>query len=149
VACFLESSPCDLFEFHRRFRFLDPSTQAARPRALAFARQTLQTRKKLRSRATTKNGFVMFYVYVLHSDKDAGLYIGYSTDLRKRLLEHKTGMAFATSYRAPWKLVYYEAYADSADAKGREVFLKSGSGRRFLMKQLAYYFQKHPFRPAA
>ena len=91
----------------------------------------------------------MFYVYVLHSDKDGGLYIGYSTDLRKRLVEHKTGMAFATSYRAPWKLVYYEAYTDPADAKGREVFLKSGSGRKFLMKQLAHYFQEHPFRPTA
>ena len=91
----------------------------------------------------------MFYVYVLHSEKDKGLYIGYSTDLRKRLAQHKTGAAFATSYRAPWKLIYYEAYTDSADAEGREVFLKSGSGRKFLIKQLAHYFQKHPFRPTA
>ena len=91
----------------------------------------------------------MFYVYVLDSDQDAGLYIGYSTDLRRRLVEHKTGRAFATSCRAPWKLIYYEAYTDPADAKGREVFLKSGSGRKFLMKQLAHYFQKHPFRPTA
>jgi putative endonuclease len=91
----------------------------------------------------------MFYVYVLHSDKDDGLYIGYSTDLRKRLVQHKTGTAFATSYRAPWILIYYEAYLEPADAKGREVFLKSGSGRKFLMKQLAHYFQKHPFRPTA
>ena len=91
----------------------------------------------------------MFYVYVLHSDKDAGLYIGYSTDLRRRLVEHKTGMAFATSYRAPWKLIYYEAYTDLLDAKGHGVFLKSGSGRKFLMKQLAHHFQKHPFRPTA
>ena len=91
----------------------------------------------------------MFYVYVLHSDQDAGLYIGYSTDLRRRLVEHKTGMAFATSYRAPWKLIYYEAYTDLLDAKGHGVFLKSGSGRKFLMKQLAHHFQKHPFRPTA
>jgi putative endonuclease len=91
----------------------------------------------------------MFYVYVLHSDKDSGFYIGYSADLQKRLRQHKTGAAFATSYRTPWKLIYYEAYMDQADAKGREVFLKSGSGRKFLMKQLAHYFQKHPFRPTA
>ena len=91
----------------------------------------------------------MFYVYVLQSVKDDGLYIGYSAALRKRLVQHKTGTAFATSYRAPWKLIYYEAYLEAADAKGREVFLKSGSGRKFLMKQLTHYFQKHPFRPAA
>ena len=91
----------------------------------------------------------MFYVYVLHSDKDAGSYIGYSTDLRKRFVQHNAGAAFATSYRAPWKLIYYEAYLEPSDARGREVFLKSGSGRKFLMKQLTHYFQKHPFRPTA
>jgi putative endonuclease len=88
----------------------------------------------------------MFYVYVLHSVKDKGLYIGYSGNLRKRLFEHKAGTAFATSYRGPWKLIYYEAYVEAVDATRREVFLKSGSGRKFLMKQLAHYFQKYPVR---
>jgi putative endonuclease len=91
----------------------------------------------------------MFYVYVLHSDKDEGLYIGYTGNLRKRLAEHNAGAAFATSYRGPWRLIYYEAYREAADAKGREKFLKSGSGRKFLIKQLAHYFRRHPFRPAA
>lgn len=91
----------------------------------------------------------MFYVYVLHSAKDEGLYIGYSTNLRKRVAQHKAGAAFATSYRTPWKLIYYEAYLEPADATGREVFLKSGSGRKFLMKQLTHHFQKYPFRPTA
>jgi len=91
----------------------------------------------------------MFCVYVLHSDKDAGLYIGYTGNLRERLTEHNAGAAFATSYRGPWKLIYYEAYREAADAKGREKFLKSGSGRKFLIKQLAHYFRRHPLRRAA
>lgn len=91
----------------------------------------------------------MVYVYVLQSDIDEGLYIGYSADLRKRLREHKTGAAFATSYRRPWKLIYYEAYTEEPDAKGREKFLKSGSGRKFLLKQLLHHAQKHPFRKTA
>ena len=33
----------------------------------------------------------MFYVYLLHSIADDGLYIGYSTDLKRRLSEHKRG----------------------------------------------------------
>ncbi|HQF39045.1 MAG TPA: GIY-YIG nuclease family protein [Opitutaceae bacterium] len=33
----------------------------------------------------------MFYVYVLHSESDAGLYIGFSADLRRRLREHQAG----------------------------------------------------------
>lgn len=86
----------------------------------------------------------MFYVYVLHSGLDSGLYIGYSTDLRKRLAQHKAGTGFATSYRAPWKLIYYEAYLNQVDALGREQFLKSGSGRSFLKRQLKHYFAKQP-----
>jgi putative endonuclease len=91
----------------------------------------------------------MFYVYVLQSAKDDGLYIGYSADLKKRLRQHRDGVAFATSYRGPWKLIYYEACHERADAEGREQFLKSGSGRSLLRRQMAHHFQKHPLRPAA
>ena len=33
----------------------------------------------------------MFYVYVLQSETDDGLYIGFSTDLRRRLKSIKRG----------------------------------------------------------
>src|SRR5689334_1493578 len=82
----------------------------------------------------------MFYTYVLR------LYIGYSANLKKRLREHEEGVAFATSYRGPWKLIYYEAYVEQADAEGREHFLKSGSGRRLLRRQLVHYFENNPLR---
>jgi putative endonuclease len=90
----------------------------------------------------------MFYVYVLQSDMDTGLYIGYSSDLRKRIVQHKRGAAFATSYRGSWKLIYYEAYLNQADALGREEFLKSGSGRSFLKRQMKHYLATHPLRTA-
>jgi putative endonuclease len=88
----------------------------------------------------------MFYVYVLQSETDAGLYIGYSARLRQRLFQHAEGLTFSTSFRGPWKLIYYEAYLEQTDALGREKFLKSGAGRRFLNKQLKGYFEKHPQR---
>src|SRR5436190_13861773 len=75
----------------------------------------------------------MFYVYLLHSTKDNGFYIGYSTDLKRRLPEHTRGASFATKSRGPWKLVYYEAYTEREDAEGREKFLKSGAGRRLKL----------------
>ena len=74
----------------------------------------------------------MHYVYVLHSVTDAGFYIGYSANLRKRAGQHLQGDSFATSYRGSWKLIYYEAYLSQADALGRKRYLKSGAGRRFL-----------------
>ena len=86
----------------------------------------------------------MFYVYVLHSTKDNGFYIGYSTDLKRRLSEHTRGASFATKSRGPWKLIYYEAYTERKDAEGREKFLKSGAGRRFVRAQLRHYLKRFP-----
>ena len=91
----------------------------------------------------------MFYVYVLQSETDAGWYIGFSTDLRRRLKEHQAGKSFATSYRGPWRLIYYEAYLEEADALGREKFLRSGGGRRFLKNQLRRHLEKSPLRQTA
>jgi predicted GIY-YIG superfamily endonuclease len=31
----------------------------------------------------------MYYVYVLQSESDAGLYIGFSADLKRRLEQHR------------------------------------------------------------
>src|SRR5947208_9616788 len=87
----------------------------------------------------------MFYVYVLHSTKDNGFYIGYSTDLKRRLSEHTRGASFATKSRGPWKLIYYEAYTERKDAEGREKFLKSGAGRRFVRAQLRHYLRVKGF----
>ena len=65
--------------------------------------------------------------------------------LKRPLRAHKKGGAQATSYRGPWKLIYYEAYLEREDAMGRERYLKSGSGRKFLKTQLRRYLDKNPF----
>ena len=79
-----------------------------------------------------------------HSLADNGFYIGFSTDLKRRLSEHTRGASFATKSRGPWKLIYYEAYTERKDALGRERYLKSGSGRRFLRAQLRHYLLQVP-----
>src|SRR6266481_347114 len=48
----------------------------------------------------------VFYVYVLRSESDSGFYIGFSTNLKRRLSEHTRGASFATKSRGPWKLIY-------------------------------------------
>lgn len=88
----------------------------------------------------------MFYVYLFHPAKDNGFYIGFSTDLKRQLSEHRRGASFATKSRGPWRLIYYEAYTEREDAEGRERFLKSGGGRRFLRSQLRHYLERSPAR---
>ena len=88
----------------------------------------------------------MFYVYVIQSDSDHGLYIGMTGDLRRRFGQHQNGDSLSTKGRRPWNFIYYEAYLEEQDAVGREKFLKSGSGRQFLDKQLKIHFSRVPRR---
>jgi putative endonuclease len=81
----------------------------------------------------------MFYTYLLESLIDKSWYIGYTADLKSRFFSHNKGENLATKNKKPWKLIYYEAYLNRNDALGRERFLKSGSGRKFLKKQLINY----------
>jgi len=66
----------------------------------------------------------MFYVYILKSLKDNQLYIGSAVDLKKRISEHQSGRVFATKYRLPLSLIYYEAYPQEFMARKREKQLK-------------------------
>ncbi len=83
----------------------------------------------------------MHYVYILQSANDGNLYTGYTTNLRQRFADHNAGNASSTHDRRPLQLIYYEAYLLAKDAKARELFLKSGSGKRFIRKQLRHYFK--------
>ncbi len=78
----------------------------------------------------------MYYVYVLQSLKDGNFYIGYSSDLRRRLQEHKSGGSMSTKKRLPFKLVYYEAHTKGEDAKRREQYFKTDKGKSTLKQML-------------
>ena len=88
-----------------------------------------------------------YFTYVLFSEKDHKLYIGYSTDIKQRLKRHLDGKVTATKNRRPLKLIHYEVFINMEDAKSRELFLKSGNGRKQLkqsiqktLRQLGYKF---------
>ena len=77
----------------------------------------------------------MFYVYVLKSEKDGKLYIGYTTDLRRRFSEHNDKLNKSTKSRAPFELLYYEAYISQNEAETREKRLKNSAGARTALKR--------------
>ena len=84
----------------------------------------------------------MNYVYVLKSSVDEELYIGSTNNLKRRLREHNTKKSFSTSWRGPFKLVYYEAYADLQDARNRETSLKfRGNSRKHLINRISRSLQ--------
>ncbi|MBU4480674.1 GIY-YIG nuclease family protein [Patescibacteria group bacterium] len=81
----------------------------------------------------------MFYIYILRSQKDNRWYTGFTNDLRKRLSQHGKGESFATKYRRPFELIYYEACCDEDDARAREKYQKTGMGKRYLKNRLKHF----------
>lgn len=89
--------------------------------------------------SNTTSSVLFHYVYVLESLKDEKRYIGYTTNLRRRLEEHKKGESSSTKFRLPFRLVYFEGCLHEQDAKRREHYLKGTQGRRFLGLRLIQY----------
>lgn len=66
-----------------------------------------------------------YYVYILSSFKNRVLYIGVTSDLKKRIWEHKEGITggFTQKYKVN-RLVYFEVYDDPENAIQREKRMK-------------------------
>lgn len=66
-----------------------------------------------------------YYVYILASSRNGTLYIGVTSNLRRRTDEHKQGLipGFTQKYNVH-QLVYFEEYNDPRDAIAREKQLK-------------------------
>lgn len=84
---------------------------------------------------------VRFYVYILFCLKDKGLYIGFTNNLKARLIQHAGGLVESTKLRLPVRLVHYEYFIDEQDARAREKFLKSGYGRKQFKEILKNTFR--------
>ena len=78
----------------------------------------------------------MWCAYALQSKKDGWLYIGISSDVKKRLEQHNRGYSRSTRSRVPFELFYVEECGSRVIARKWEKYLKSGNGREFLRAQL-------------
>ncbi len=74
----------------------------------------------------------MYWVYILVSEKDKRTYVGYTGNLNNRLKEHNSGRVIATKNRRPFRVLFAEQFENMSDAKLRELWWKSGSGRQKL-----------------
>ena len=78
----------------------------------------------------------MCYVYVIRSLSSDYWYTGVTNDLRKRFSQHQKAPAGWTKRHRPYELIYYEACRNLDDAKARETYLKTGTGKRYLKNRL-------------
>jgi putative endonuclease len=77
----------------------------------------------------------MFYVYILLLSNDQ-LYTGLTSNLQRRIREHKRGRSPFTKNRLPVKLIYFEVFINKADAEKRERYFKTSKGKYTLRAML-------------
>ncbi len=73
------------------------------------------------------------YIYILFNKPNGTLYTGVTSDLAKRIWEHKNKITggFTAKYNVD-KLGYYEEFTDIIDAIAREKQIKGGSRKKKL-----------------
>ncbi len=79
----------------------------------------------------------MAITYILFSEKTGKYYTGSTrAEVAYRISAHNNGKTRSTKAGRPWVLVYEEYHESYSEAQKREMFLKSGVGRKWLVENL-------------
>ena len=76
-----------------------------------------------------------YFIYVLRGRRGF-IYVGYTTDYKKRIKRHNNGEVQSTKAFKPFRLIFLEVYINKSDAKRREKYLKTSKGRTTLKAML-------------
>jgi putative endonuclease len=76
----------------------------------------------------------MWYVYFLQLS-NGDVYVGSTSDLRRRMTSHEKGQVLSTKPYLPLSLKSYVAVQTEETARQLEKYFKSGSGKAFANKR--------------
>ncbi|MBW6441615.1 GIY-YIG nuclease family protein [Patescibacteria group bacterium] len=82
----------------------------------------------------------MYYTYILKQTNKKKYYVGYTDNLKRRLIQHNCGSNISTRGRM-WVIYCYFAFDNRASAINFEKYLKSHSGRPFSKKHFGFEFR--------
>jgi putative endonuclease len=77
---------------------------------------------------------MLYFVYILKSQKDSSYYTGMAVDVSNRLIEHNRGKSQYTKSKIPWEIVYTEGPYSSAEARKREKELKRSENKKEILR---------------
>ncbi|HKI77662.1 MAG TPA: GIY-YIG nuclease family protein [Ignavibacteriaceae bacterium] len=78
---------------------------------------------------------VLLCIYILNNLIDSDrFYIGFTTNIKRRLKEHNDGLSKHTSKFRPWEVKTVITFNNKKKALEFEKYLKSHSGRAFAKK---------------
>lgn len=80
----------------------------------------------------------MFFVYAIYNHTANKLYIGQTSNLKKRISSHnsKYGNHFTAKFKGEWVLIYNESLPTRSEAIKREKQLKTSRGREYITKYI-------------
>jgi putative endonuclease len=76
----------------------------------------------------------MYYVYIFLNETNTKTYTGIADDVNKRLSEHNAGRVRSSRPYRPYKIIHTESFETIKEARQKERFCKSTTGRRRLKK---------------
>jgi len=77
----------------------------------------------------------MYYVYMLKSKSVKPVtYVGYTNNLKKRIILHNSGKGAKFTRGRKWTLVYKEKYKSKKEAISREYYIKKNRSLRKKIK---------------
>ncbi len=77
----------------------------------------------------------MYYVYVITEQETGKRYVGFTSDLRKRIAQHNGPRGSRYTQKGKWILAYYEAFLNKQDALKREKKLKQDGRSKYHLFQ--------------
>jgi len=84
----------------------------------------------------------MHYVYILLNQAKTRTYTGVANDVNKRLALHNAGSVKASRPYRPYNIIHTEEFETLKEARQREKFYKSTTGRRRI-KEMFFTQSQH------
>ena len=74
----------------------------------------------------------MFTVYIIYSANSDRFYVGYTSDLVKRIHEHNSGMNTSTANSYDWVVQFSRKFENRIQAVEFENFIKKKKSRKYI-----------------
>jgi len=74
----------------------------------------------------------VFYVYAITSINRKYIYVGLTNNPKRRITQHQSKKEKTTAPYSPFKMVLIETFNTRQEARNREKYLKSGTGKEWL-----------------
>jgi len=85
---------------------------------------------------------MIFYTYIIKSEKDGRFFYGQTSNLLRRLNQHNKGLEEATRSNRPWVLIAYQEFGTRAGAMSLERRLKALNSKTEVLK----FVREHDFK---